>query len=113
MPTTPQEGGPEGIASQMVDAPVLPDKEELAEFGSITRHERDQNFFIKQGVDFVVPLMKEEIAKAPQRWLQEHIHERVTERIFNDLALHNKKVFVEMQQDWFQARGTIGVLLFL
>ena len=42
-------------------------------------------FLVERFVDRLV-LMKEGMAKAFQPLLQEHIHERVAERIFNDLV---------------------------
>ena len=78
-------------------------RKKLAEVVQPTPNERDPHFFIEQDMDFLVPLMKN-IAKALQPLPQEHLHERVAERIFNDLVPHFKKEVVEVLQDLFQER---------
>ena len=46
-----------------------------------------------------MPLTKEKIAKALPTLPQEHICERLAERIFNDMVPRYKKLVVEMRQD--------------
>ena len=79
------------------------DNEDIAEVVPITPHERDQHVVLEQVMDFQVPLMKEEIAMAVfQPSPQGRIHERVVERIFDDLVPHFKNEVVEVLQGLFQ-----------
>ena len=71
--------------------------EEIMGVVPVTPHERDQENCAEQVMGFLVPLMKEEIAKVILPSLQERIHERLAEcpEVFEPLI---KEEIVEMLQ---------------
>ena len=105
-----------GLAKPRMDAAGVPDEENCGSCadhttGTRPRTDRESDCgcsgasgqaWDRQVMDFLVPLVTEEIAKDLQPVRPEHIHERVAEPIFTDVVPHFKKVVVDVLQCLFQ-----------